>query len=406
VNNMRFHYTASKSNGKIIDGNCEADNSAEALKYLASQGLKPISLKALEGIDKKGRFLIFGGNITIADKIFLTKYLSLMLKVGTDLLKAIDILIADFNKPAVKAFLIETRLNLEKGQPFYSVFVKYPKVFSPVFVNLVKAGESSGNLEKIFDQLSVSLGREQDLRHKIKAALTYPIILLIASVIILFLLVSFALPKIAGVFISGGFQPPRFSRIVFSVGLFIGDYTWWILGITALMVLGGWYFFAKTLAGRKIIYHFVVKIPFIGDVFKKIALQRFASTLSALLSAGLPILDSLEITAGTVGLIELKESLIRISREGIAKGLTIGEAFKQEPVFPRVVSNLMSISEKAGHIENILATLAGFYESEIESSIKTLVSFLEPLLLLIIGGVIGLIALSIIVPIYQLVGQF
>ncbi|MCL5004682.1 MAG: type II secretion system F family protein [Patescibacteria group bacterium] len=186
----------------------------------------------------------------------------------------------------------------------------------------------------------------------------------------------------------------------------MGKYFWFILALAVILIGGIWFFMLKSVAGKKIFSRFIVRTPLIGGVLKKIALQRFASTFSALLSSGLPILDSLEITADAVGNEELKASLRRIAREGISKGLTIGEAFRKEPVFPRVVVNLMAISEKAGHIENILATLADFYTSEIESSIKSLVSFLEPILLLVIGLVIGTIALAIIVPIYQLVGQF
>lgn len=403
---MRFQYIASQPNGKIIEGDFEASGTAEVLEYLAGQGLKPVSLKAIKGVEEVSRGLFFGRTITINDKVFLTKYLSLMLKVGTDLFKAIDILIADLDKPAIKALLIEIRGALIKGQPFYSTFVKYPEYFSPVFINLIKAGETSGNLEKVFSELSVSLEKEQDLRQKIKSALTYPIILLIASFIILLLLVGFALPKIAGVFATSGINPPLFSKIVLSIGLFIGDYIWIFFGLLIISGFGAWYLFSKTLTGKIILNQFITKTPIIKNVLKQLAFQRFSSTLSSLLKAGLPILNALEITSQAVGSDELKNSLLRISREGIAKGLTIGEAFRKEAAFPRVIVNLMAISEKSGHIEDILNTLAGFYENEAETSIKTMVSFLEPVLLLIMGIIIGAIALAIIVPIYQLTAQF
>lgn len=403
---MRFHYIASRQDGKIIESDYQAESAAEVLGYLAGQGLKPISLKASKGLAETGSFKIFSQSIGIDDKVFLAKYLALMLKVGTDLLKAIDILIADFEKPSLKALLVEIRTSLEKGQPFYSVFFRYPKIFSSVFINMIKAGETSGNLEFVFNQLSISLQKEQNLRRQIKAAITYPVILLIASAIILFILISFALPKIANIFTTGGFEPPLFSKIVFAIGLFMGKYFWIILLLAVIFLGSAWFFSTRSVVGKKIFSKFIVKTPLIGNVLKKIALQRFASTFSVLLSSGLPILNSLEITADAVGNEELKASLQRIAREGISKGMTIGEAFRREPVFPRVVVNLMAISEKAGHIENILTTLADFYTAEIESSIKTLVSFLEPVLLLVIGLIIGAIALSIIVPIYQLVGQF
>lgn len=403
---MRFHYIASQPTGKIVEADFEAGGPAEVLEYLANQGLRPISIKVVKGMEEASRGLIFRKNITIADKVFLTKYLSLMLKVGTDLLKAIDILITDLDKPAMKALLIEIRGNLEKGRPFYTTFLKYPKYFSPVFVNLIKAGEASGNLERVFGELSVSLKKEQDLRRKIKSALTYPIILLVASFSVLILLVSFAVPKIATIFSSFNTKPPLFSRVVISVGLFIGDYIWFILISFAIIGFSLWYLFAKTASSKKILYQFALKIPVIKSVLRQMALQRFAATLSSLLKAGLSILDSLEITSQTVGFEDLKNSLMRISREGVAKGLTIGEAFRREAVFPRVVVNLMAISEKAGHIEDILLALSDFYEGEIEVAIKTMVSFLEPMMLVGIGIIIGTIAIAVIVPIYQLVGQF
>ena len=404
---MRFHYIASQPTGRISEGDFEAAGPAEVLEYLANQGLRPISIKVVRGVEEVGRGLfIFRKRITVADKVFLTKYLSLMLKVGTDLLKAIDILIVDLDNPEMKALLIEIRGALEKGRPFYSTFLKYPKYFSPVFVNLIKAGETSGNLEKVFEDLTVSLEKEQDLRRKIKSALTYPIILLIASFSVLILLVSFAVPRIATVFASVSVKPPLFSRIVISTGLFISDYIWFFLIFLGILIVSLWYLFAKTASGKRILYQFALKLPVIKTVLKQIALQRFAATLSSLLRAGLPILDSLEITAQTVGFGELKDSLMRISREGVAKGLTIGEAFRREAVFPRVVVNLMAVSEKAGHIEDILSSLANFYSGEIEAAIKTMVSFLEPALLVGIGIIIGTIALAVIVPIYQLVGQF
>lgn len=402
---MRFHYTASQPTGKIIEGNFEANGPAEVLEYLANQGLRPISIKVVKGVGEVSRGLIFRQSITINDKVFLTKYMSLMLKVGTDLLRAIDILITDLDKPAVKALLIEIRGALEKGLPFYSTFSKYPKYFSPVFINLIKAGEASGNLERVFEELSVSLEKEQDLRRKIKSALTYPVILLIASFSVLVLLVIFAVPKIATIFSSFNTKPPLFSKIVISAGLFIGDYIWFILAILVATGVSLWYLFAKTTSGKRILYQFILKIPVINIVLKQMALQRFAATLSSLLKAGLSILDSLEITAQTVGFEDLKNSLMRISREGVAKGLTIGEAFRREAAFPRVVVNLMAISEKAGHIEDILSALSDFYGGEIEAAIKTMVGFLEPVMLIGIGLIIGTIAMAVIVPIYQLVGQ-
>lgn len=402
---MKYYYIASEPEGRVVEGDIEAKGPAEVLEWMAAQGLRPVSVKAIAGVSTTGIRGIFAQQITVEDKVFLTKYLALMLKVGTDLFRAIDILITDFDKPAVKSLLIEVRDTLAKGQPFYSTFSKYPKYFSPVFVNLIKAGETSGNLEKVFDDLSHSLEKEQAIRSKVKAALIYPMVLVVLALLILFGLVTLALPKIAAVFTSGGIQPPAFSRVVFGVGLFFNAWAYIIFPALIIGSVASWYFFQRTVAGRVMMGKFLARAPIVGDILYRIAIQRFAATFSSLLKSGMSILDALEITADSVGHTQMREALLRISREAVPKGLTIGEAFRREKVFPRVVVNLISISEKAGHIENILDTLAEFYESEIDASTKTLISFLEPALLVVIGFVVAIIALAIIVPVYQLVGQ-
>lgn len=402
---MRFRYVATEVSGKIVEGEVEAENPAAVLGWMSQQGLRPVSIKTIGGAQKGKWQDLFGSSISNEDKIFITKYLGLMLKVGTDLFKAIEILISDFDKPAVKSLLMEVRETISKGQPFYTTFTKYPKDFSSVFVNLVKAGEASGNLEGVFQDLSLSLEKEQAVTGKIKGALVYPVILVFLAMIILLVMVMYALPKIHDVFASGNIEPPLFSKIVFGIGLFLNHHVFIVYPVLIGGTVGLVIFFRGTLTGKKFLSSLFNHTPVIRTVLHRIALQRFASTLSSLLRSGMPLLEALETTADAVGSIELKEALYRISREGISKGLTIGEAFRREPFFPRVVVNLIAISEKAGHLESVLDTLADFYEGEIDSSIKMLVSFLEPVLLVVIGAIVGLIALAVIVPIYQLVGQ-
>jgi len=400
---MKYRYTASNSSGKIVDGNTEAKTAAEVLGFLAGQGLKPISIKSMGNVEVLGFKKMFGAAITTQDKVFLTKYLALMLKVGTDLYKAIDILIADFDKQAMKLLLIEIKDSLAKGQPLYSTFARYPRYFSSVFVNMIKAGEASGNLDKVLEDMSASLEKQENLRKKIKSVLVYPAVLLSLTLLIMLGLVSFALPKIAEIFTSSSLKPPLFSRVVFAIGLFLGDNLYIILpGIIGLS-LGAFFFFRRTAIGRRYFDRILNKTVAINQVIFRIAIQRFASTLASLLKAGMPIIDALEITASAVGFPELEAAILRV-KVSVTKGLTIGESFQKETFFPKVVVNLISVSEKAGHIDDILVTLGDFYEFEIESSIKTLLSLVEPILLVFIGGIVGMIALAIIVPIYQLVG--
>ncbi|MEX2054500.1 MAG: type II secretion system F family protein [Candidatus Colwellbacteria bacterium] len=399
----KFHYIASGSGGQIVEGDIEADSSAAVLGWMSQQALHPISIKSTE---KKTLFSKqFGESITIEDKVFIAKYLALMLRVGTDLFRAIDILVADFEKPSVKNLLLEVRESLSKGQPLHTAFANHPKHFSPVFVSLLRAGEASGSLDTVFERLSLDLEKEKELRSRIKGALIYPVILVGLSLGVLFLMLTFVLPRIAETFLSGNMDPPAFSRIVFGIGIFFEKYILLVLPAFVGAVIGSWFFFKSTQVGKRVGRQIVKRIPVVSDITHKISIQRFSATLASLMKSGMPILDALEITADSVGSDELKTVLNRVSRDGIAKGLTVGEAFRREPYFPKVLVNLIAVSEKAGHMEEVLETLADFYEKEIDSSLKILVSFLEPVMLLVIGVIVGAIALAIIVPVYQLVGQ-
>lgn len=401
---MLYRYVASDAKGDVVEEEIDAQNLPQVLQAISAKGLRPISVvpvKAKEGI-LNFRF----GGITITDKVFLAKYLALMLRVGTDLLSAINILISDFDNPAMKNFLLEVRDNLTRGQPFYEAFARYPKAFPSTFVNLVKAAEASGNLQETFEDLSQTLSREAELQSRIRSALVYPVILLSAAFCILLFLVTFALPKVAKIFSDSGIEPPFFSRIVFGVGLFIGGNLIPLLLLLAIAGGGSAYFFFKTVSGRRIFDRTMSKMPLVKNLYREIAVQRFASTMSSLLKAGLPIIQTIESTAEAVGNEEFRYSLMRVSREGLAKGLTLGEAFRRETVFPKVVTNLVAISERAGHLEEVLRTLADFYAVNIDATMKSLTSVFEPVLLIGMGIMVLTIALSIIVPIYQLTTQF
>ncbi len=401
---MLYRYSAADKSGKITEGEMEADNLNQVLHFIAQKEMRPVSVRPVK-TSGGGLLEIFNG-INLADKLFLTKYLSLMLKVGTDLLSAINILISDFEKPSMKNFLIEVKENLSKGRPFYEAFAKYPRIFSLVFVNLVKAAEVSGNLQQTFEEISTSMQREAELRSKVRSALIYPMILSIMAILIIGFLVTFALPKISDSFMQAGIKPPTFSRIVFGIGLFIGNNI--VILATAFLLIGSFsiYFFWRNPVGRVMASRILENLPIVRNIYRDLAIQSFASTFSSLMKAGLPIIQSINITAEVVGSQKFKVSLRRIAEEGLAKGMTIGDAFRREPVFPNVVANLIAISEKAGHLEEVLKTLADFYETSVESSIKSLVSLLEPLLLLIMGVMVAVIALAIIIPIYQLTAQF
>jgi len=399
---MRYRYIAAQPDGKMTDGEIDAGSASQVLSWMMGQGYKPISIKAIT-TEKKNKRQLFASKITLADKVFLVKYLGLMLKVGTDLFRAIDILVSDLDKPALKSFLVEVRTSLSQGKPFHTTFAQYPQYFSPVIINLIKSGERSGNLEAVLYNISINLEKDQALHNQVKAALIYPIILIgIATLVIIFMVV-FVLPRIANIFIQSGIEPPLFSRIVFSVGLFMNAHIYIIIPFFIGFGFMVRYLLFQHKTGSQLRERIIARLPIVSTMVQQLAIQQFTSTFSSLLKAGIPVVEALEITASAVNSDELKNTLIRIAKEGITRGLTIGEAFRREAYFPRIVTNLITISEKAGHMEVTLETLSDFYTKEVNASVKIFVAFLEPALLLALGLIVGLIMISIIIPITQMI---
>ena len=403
---MLFHYLAQDEKGRLKEGNISQTDLKSALEFLASQNLKPINVKPITLEQKKGEIHIFKEKLSLTDKMFLTKYLALMLKVGTDLFSAIDVLIEDFQSGPARRFLLEIRSNLEQGKPFWLAFSQHPEHFSPVVTNLIKAGEASGNLEVTLSQVSNDLERERDLNSKVRSSLIYPILLLVASFAMVIFLVTFAVPKLGEMFSSTGKPLPTYTRIVLAVGMFLNRYIYVVVPVCIAVPLGLYFYFTKNKKGKEVFNKLLDKIPVTRNLQENMALTRFASVLSSLIKAGMPIIQAIEVTAQAVGNPKYEAALMRISKEYLAKGLTIGDSFRKEKVFPAVVISLLAIGEKAGHTDEILDTLSHFYESEVDVSLKTLVSFIEPAMLLFLGVIVGGIALSLIVPVYQLTVQF
>jgi type IV pilus assembly protein PilC len=402
---MLFHYKAVDNKKNLKEGDFEAIDSAAVLGYIASQGLIPITIKQVT--KKKGFNLNIGKEtISLKDKVFLIKYLSLMLQVGTDLFKAIDILIVDSVEGPVRRFLLEVRGNLEKGKPFYTSFEAHPEYFILVVTNLIKAGESSGQLSQVLAKVSVDLEAESELTSKIKSAMTYPIILLIGAFSLLIMMLMFIMPKMGAVFTSTTAKIPTYTRVVLAISDFLNKYAYICLPLFIIIPVGLFLFFSKTVKGKHMFSSFLNKIPVARHLQESLALQRFTSVLASLIKSGMPITRAIEITAQATGYEKFTNALMNISKNIGTKGLSIGDAFKQEGVFGGVLSNLIAVGEKAGHTGDILETLSNFYKNEAESSLKLLVSFIEPAMLVFIGGIVGTLALSIIVPMYQLVGQF
>ena len=398
-----FVYTAINDQGEITSGELETVDIKAVTDYISRQGLTSISVKPKKDLNNHFTNL-FSSGISQQEKIILTKHLSTMIKSGLSLKEGIETILNDTKKKAFKKVLTEAKFDLEKGQPLSVTFKKYPNFFSNIFVALIKAGESSGTLEKSLDYLGIQLKKDYKLKQKIKGAMAYPFVLIAASIAVIFIMMVFVVPKLTKVFAQSDLELPWTTQLIIKISDFISGNIYLIICFfiaTSLSLL----YFRKKKKVQNIISEIIFKIPFVSELYIKIILVRFIRTFGILLSSGINILKALDISAETVGYNKYHKAIKELGKE-ISHGVSISNSMrKRRDLFPYMLINMVSVGEKTGNLDSILNELATFYEEEVDNSIKNLVSLIEPLLLLVMGLIVAAIAFSVIMPIYQLVGS-
>lgn len=401
-----YLYEATDKTGNIYKDKIDAQNQREVVLFLERKKLVALNIEE-EGKVKTGitMSLPLFERVTAIDKIALVRNIALILRSGLSIIEAIQILVIDSNKVAIRNILERADVNLQKGQQLSVTLGLYKKIFPQVFIGLVQAGEASGHLEMALEQLADQMAKDYDLTKKVKSALAYPIILLAASVMVVALLMVFVLPKMAKTFQMSGVQLPLITRIIVGLSTFITTH---ILGIVVLVVglIVLLPIIRRSESGRKFLVSSAFKIPVIREFMKKIALVRFTRNLGMLIGSGINIIDALSLAGDTIG-NELYRQHVIGSVQQIKKGIPLSETLREKPkLFPHLLISMITVGEKTGTLEFVLKTFANFYDEEVGRTLKDLTTFLEPLLLLFMGLVIGTIALSILLPIYQLVGKF
>ena len=402
-----FVYEAIDDDGRLVTSEINSLNKEEVVNSLTQKHLTPIKieLKGINGsispIASKALFESF----TALDKIILVRNLAATIKAGLSLSEALEILVADTTKNVVKTFLLEAQLNVLNGQPLSRVFEKNSKYFSPIFVGMIKAGESSGRLDKSLEELNRHLNREYRLVKKIKAALTYPIILIVATIGIVVVMLTFVLPKLSKSFAQNNVKLPPITQILVNISNVLTFSP--ILDVIFLFgIIGGIMYFRKSATGKKFISWLGFKIPIVNNLIKKIVLVRFSRTLGGLISGALSISEALTLTAKAVG-NDKYEAAINQANVDIKNGIALSKALKNSPkLFPNFLVSLVAVGEKTGTLDKVLKNFSDFYEDDVNIALKDLTTFLEPLLLLFMGLVVGMVALSVLLPIYSMVGTF
>lgn len=377
-----------------------------AVAELIAQRLSPLSLAArAEKAGAASLALPVFQRVSTVDKILLTRHISVMLKAGMGISDIVNVLIFDAEKEIIRSILTQAKTNLERGQPLSDTFAAYPKFFPPVFVGLIRAGESSGTLDKTLDQLSVQIRKEHDLRSRTMTILIYPSILFFASIILIVFLFTFVVPRIRAAFLATeSVDLPFLTKVVFGMSDIVTRTPLIPLGI-GLGIPGFALFLVRSERGKQILEAVFWRFGITRNLVKKLSLARFCRTLGSLLQAGITVLEALDIAADSVGTQRYKRSIVRL-REDVRKGLPLTDTFRQEPDFyPHLLTSMMAVGEKTGSLEDMLITVSEFYEEDADRILKNVVTLLEPALLLVMGFVVGSIALSILLPIYQLVSS-
>lgn len=401
---MLYYYEASDKAGVIITGDFEALTKEAVLEYVVKRGLIPLSIREKqETVGIKKNLSIFE-RITPLDHILFVRNLAASLKAGLSIIEAFDILIIDASKGALKEIFTTIKANLQNGQPLSVSFKAKKKVFPPIFVGMLKAGEYSGKLDQTLNELARYLTREYNLKRKIRSALAYPMFLLVSSVAVIGLLLVFVLPRLTKTFRQSNADLPFLTKMLVKISA-VFTYSPILDFILLAGLIGFFAYFKKTDFGRRMFLKIFFRIPVTRELIKKLALVRFTRTLSSLVSSGTPIIESLELAAESVN-NEIYEKAIKKSIEQVKNGVSFSKTLENYPhLFPHFLTSLIVVGERTGNMEHILKTFADFYDTEVDHTLKNLTTFLEPLLLLFMGAVIGTIALSILLPIYQLVGK-
>jgi type IV pilus assembly protein PilC len=398
-----FIYTAINNQGEIKSGELETQDIKTVIEHLKRGDLTAISVKSKKNLTKDFAN-IFSSNIAQQEKIMLTKHLSTMIKSGLSLKEGIETILNDAKSKMFKEVLTEAKFNLEKGQPLSATFKKYPKSFSDVFIALIEAGESSGNLEKSLNYLGNQIKKDYKLTQKIKGAMIYPLVLIVASISVIMIMMVFVVPKLSESFLKNKLELPWTTKFIINASNFITHNIYLIIGFALLAAISLAYF-RNNKNFQSALSKIILKIPILSELYIKIIIARFIRTLGTLLASGISILKSLDMSAGALGYNAYQKSINQISEE-VSQGVSLSNALKKrKDIFPDMLINMVSVGEKTGNIDLTLEELAIFYEEEVDNSVKNMVSLVEPMLLLVMGLIVAVIAFSIIMPIYQLVGS-
>lgn len=408
----KFSFVAVKANGETLNSELEATDRLTAINNIKSQDLKLISLKEA-GQGKPGTINFSLGKkskrkrVKSDELVMFTRQLSAMVGAGVPILRSLNSMAQHADSASFRDILNDVIKDIEGGMPFADALEKYPGAFNDVYVNMVRAGEAAGILDDILKRLALQQEKNASIRKKVKGAMAYPTVLIVITIVAFFGLMLFVIPMIGKTIkdLAGeDAELPGITQIMLSISGFIVSY-WYII----FPIIGGaiWFTlrFIKTPGGKKKFHRFILKAPIISKIIKKLAVARFTRTFSALIGAGVAVLEALDITARAVGNTVYEESL-KTAANRVKNGEVLSRIIAEDEVlYPPIVSQMLSVGEETGQTDKVLVKVADFYEEEVDTAIDSLSSTIEPIMIVLMGSMVGLIAASVMMPIAGLSQQ-
>jgi type IV pilus assembly protein PilC len=395
-----FTYKARNRQGEVLQDQVEGTDTMAVAATLRQQGLLVIDVKE-QSVAQKDLFEPFK-KVKLGNLVVFTRQFSTMINAGLPIVRALYVLSEQTGNPKLKEVIVAVRKDVEAGLALSEALDKHPKVFSRLYVEMVRAGEIGGILDGVLLRIADQLEKDQDLRRKVKSAMTYPIIVLILAFLAASFMLIFIVPIFARMFEDLGGTLPLPTRVAMGISdlltSFFGVFVYAGMGAGVFLFLR----WKNSEQGRKVWGRVVLRIPAkIGDVMQKVALARFARTLGTLSAAGVPILQAIEITATSSGNYVVENALLK-SRDAIREGIPIYKPLESEPVFPPMVTRMIAVGEETGDVDGMLGKIADFYESEVDATVKALTSIIEPLMIVVVGIIVGGIIVAMYLPMFKI----
>lgn len=391
---ITFLWEGKDKKGKVLKGEIRAAGEAVVNATLRRQGITVTKVKKQSAFASKGK-------ITDKDITLFTRQLATMMKAGVPLLQAFDIVGKGHNNPAVAKLLGDIKADVETGSSLSAAFRKYPLYFDALFCNLVGAGEQAGILDTLLDRLATYKEKIQAIKSKIKSALTYPISILVVAFAITAIIMIFVIPAFKELFSSFGADLPGPTLVVMAISDIFVEWWWAIFGSIGF---GLWFFFYTWKRSEKMqatMDRLLLKMPIFGDLIRKATIARFARTLSTMFAAGVPLVEALDSVAGAAGNYVYYEATKRVQSE-ISTGTSLTVAMQNTQVFPNMVLQMTAIGEESGALDSMLSKVADFYEAEVDDAVAAISSLMEPVIMVVLGVLIGGLVIAMYLPIFKM----